>query len=162
MLGVAANAGIRALVATRMMRIESSDFHAMIVESSVAGGIIAKSLVRRVGLIRQGYADATLVRVRIVGDRYDFACHEVRDFLLRNQIAFDWLDPSDPADARSLPSTIDATAECPVVLFPDGRVLRKPTLPELARALGLQTQPAQPSYDVVIVGGGPAGLAAAV
>ncbi len=162
MLGAPTSFAVRALRPTRMMRIDPIDFHAMIVESPAAGGVIAKTLVRRVGLIGQDYTETSLLQATIVGDRYDFACHNVRDFLLRNQIAFDWLDPSDPADANAVASSGAKAGEYPAVTFPDGRVLNDPTPSVLADALGLQTQPANDSYDVVIVGGGPAGLAAAV
>jgi thioredoxin reductase (NADPH) len=155
MLGATSSFGVRALRPTRMMRVDPVDFHAMIVESLDAGGVIARTLVRRVGLIGQDYTGASLLQATIVGDRYDSACHQVRDFLLRNQIAFDWLDPADDDETP-------ATARNPVVTFPDGRVLDAPTPSRLALALGLQTEPANDAYDVVIVGGGPAGLAAAV
>jgi thioredoxin reductase (NADPH) len=162
MLGAPSSFAVRALRPTRMMRVDPIDFHAMIVESPAAGGVIAKTLVRRVGLIGQHYTEASLLQATIVGDRYDFACHNVRDFLLRNQIPFNWLDPSDPADANAIASIGVKTGGYPVVTLRDGRVLKDPSQSALADALGLQTQPANDSYDVVIVGGGPAGLAAAV
>jgi thioredoxin reductase (NADPH) len=160
MLGTAASFCIRALAPTRMMRVDPIDFHAMIAESAAAGGVIAKTLVRRVNLIGQDYTQASLLQATIVGDRYDSACHDVRDFLLRNQIAFDWVDPSDPA--ASAVASGEGMSGHPVVTFPNGTVLKDPPLRTLANALGLQTEPANDSYDVVIVGGGPAGLAAAV
>jgi thioredoxin reductase (NADPH) len=162
MLGTQAFLSVRALTPTRLARIDPLDFHAMITESQAAGALLAQTLVRRVGIIREAYAAAELTQATIVGDRYDFACHDVRDFLSRNQIAYEWLDPSDPADVPAIPAALLSAADYPAVVFPGGDFVIRPGLRELADRLGLQTQPHSSDYDVVIVGGGPAGLAAAV
>lgn len=162
MLGGAAFVGLRALKASRLARVEPNDFHAMITESPAAGALLAQTLVRRVNFIRDAYTASEITQATIIGDRYDFACHDIRDFLARNQIAFEWLDPSDPIDAGCIPQTVVDAARYPVVVLPDKRVLDAPSLRELACALKLQTEPTAECYDVIIIGGGPAGLAAAV
>jgi thioredoxin reductase (NADPH) len=162
MLGSASTLGIRALQPSRLARIDPIDFHAMINDCPDAGAILAQTLVRRVGLIGGEYAKRNATQATIVGDRYDFACHDIRDFLARNQIAFEWLDPSDESDSRLIPESICNAAVFPAVTFPDGSILVEPSLRELAARLNLQTEPAGENYDVVIIGGGPAGLAAAV
>jgi thioredoxin reductase (NADPH) len=162
MLTAPAFAGVRALQPSRLARIDPSDFHAMVTESSDAGAMLAQSLVRRVGVIRDAYAATSLTQATIVGSRYDLLCHDVRDFLSRNQIGFEWVDPEDPADAECMPPQAQGRQTFPLVVLADGTVLESPTERELAEALHLQTVPASDDYDVVIVGAGPAGLAAAV
>jgi thioredoxin reductase (NADPH) len=103
--------------------------------------------------------------VWIVGSRHSPDTHRLREFAARNRIAHRWIDVEhDPAAQASLKGLNVDPAETPLVLLGQGRVLRNPTNSELARATGLRggTLPRDRSYDVVIVGGGPAGLAAAV
>jgi thioredoxin reductase (NADPH) len=162
MLGATAFSAIRTLARSRLARIEANDFHAMVTESAEAGALLAQSMVRRVNVMRDRFAASVLTRATIVGGRYDFACHDVRDFLSRNQIPFEWLDPDDAAEAECLARSYTGNAKPPYVLLAGGIVLESPTLRALAEALDLQTCPLQDEYDVAIVGGGPAGLAAAV
>jgi thioredoxin reductase (NADPH) len=162
MLGAVAFAGVRALKPSRLARIDPIDFHSMISESPEAGSLLAQTLVRRVGFIRDAYAASSITQATIVGDRYDLACHDVRDFLSRNQIAFEWLDPADSADMACMPPAVQGRTKFPLVLLTGDSVLEAPSLREVAEGLGLQTQPLHDCYDVVIIGGGPAGLAAAV
>ena len=103
------------------------------------------------------------VGVTIVGPRWDSACHDTRDFLSRNHIAFDWHDPSDEdARAHIPPAELCDAPLYPVLLFEDGTRLVAPSLRALAEAVHLRTVPANGDYDLAIVGAGPAGLAAAV
>jgi thioredoxin reductase (NADPH) len=162
MLNGSAFVALRALRPSRLVRVDPIDFHAMITECTEAGALIAQTLVRRVGFIRDAYTAGTIAQATIIGDRYDFACHDIRDFLARNQIVFEWLDPSDPGDAECIPKAVLDAAQYPAVLLPGKDVLFAPTPRELAENLDLQTQPLHGNYDVIIIGGGPAGLAAAV
>ena len=155
-------AAMRALRPSRLMRTEGADFHHLLTESAEAAAMIAQTLSRRVAFIGDAYTAQNPTQATIVGDRLDFACHDVRDFLARNQIAFEWLDPADPADAEFIPATARNAARYPIVLLADGRALEVPDNREIARALNLPIAPRAASYDLVIVGGGPAGLAAAV
>jgi thioredoxin reductase (NADPH) len=101
--------------------------------------------------------------VRVIGHRFSKATHELRDFLARNRVPARWLDVERDGEARELLTVVGTDAEhLPVALLEDGTVLERPTLLELAERLGIAVQPAQEHYDLVIVGGGPAGLAAAV
>jgi thioredoxin reductase (NADPH) len=102
--------------------------------------------------------------VRVVGHRFSRESHELRDFLARNRVPARWLDVERDAEARELLAVagVDPAGGLPVALLEDGSVLERPTVLELAERLGVAVQPAADHYDLIIVGGGPAGLAAAV
>ena len=101
--------------------------------------------------------------IRVIGNRWSPVTHDVKDFLARNRRPYQWLDVE--SDRRACDQLLALGVEddaLPVVLFPDGTFLSKPTSEEIAVKLGLKTQAQEDTYDLVIVGGGPAGLAAAV
>ena len=101
--------------------------------------------------------------VRIVGHRFSRDSHDLRDFLARNRVPARWMDVERDGEARELLQVVGVEEDrLPVALLEDGSVLERPTVLELAERLGVAVQPAQEHYDLVIVGGGPAGLAAAV
>ena len=101
--------------------------------------------------------------VRIIGHRFSRASHDLRDFLARNRVPARWLDVERDGEARELLIVAGVSEDgLPVALLEDGSVLERPTVLELAERLGVAGQPAADHYDLVVVGGGPAGLAAAV
>src|SRR5262245_31622002 len=101
--------------------------------------------------------------VRVIGHRFSKDSHDLRDFLARNRVPARWLDVERDGEARELLKVAGVEDNrLPVALLEDGAVLERPTVLELAERLGVAGQPAQDHYDLVIVGGGPAGLAAAV
>jgi thioredoxin reductase (NADPH) len=101
--------------------------------------------------------------VRLVGHRFSKESHDLRDFLVRNRVPARWLDVERDGEARELLRVAGVDAErLPVALLEDGSVLERPSILELAERLGVAGTPAQDHYDLVVVGGGPAGLAAAV
>lgn len=101
--------------------------------------------------------------IRVIGNRWSPQSHQVKDFLARNQIPYQWLD-IELNEARELVSyaETECKAQLPLVLFPDGARLIQPNNTQIAERIGLRTQAERPFYDLLIVGGGPAGLAAAV
>ena len=101
--------------------------------------------------------------VRIVGNKWSERSHETRMFLARNHVPYQWLElERDEEAARLLGLFGGEDAALPLVLLPDGRSLRGASMREVAEALGLRTAAEAPLYDLVVVGAGPSGLAAAV
>lgn len=102
--------------------------------------------------------------VKVISDRWSPASHTLRDFLARNQVPYRWLDIENDSEAQQLVTYAgEKDNPClPLVLLPSGDKLVKPSTAELAQQVGMQTEATNPFYDLVIVGGGPAGLAAAV
>jgi len=98
----------------------------------------------------------------LVGHRWDSACGNLRRFLARNQISFNWLTPDAQELATLWPGARPSEGDCPVLRLADGQVVVRPQVRDVANLLGLQTSPRSSEYDVAIIGGGPAGLAAAV
>jgi thioredoxin reductase (NADPH) len=101
--------------------------------------------------------------VRVVGHRWSAPSHVVKDFLTRNQVPFKWLELEHDAEAARLLAANGSDAQhLPLVVTDTGRVLEAPSPAEVADALGLITAPSLPFYDLIVIGGGPAGLGAAV
>ena len=101
--------------------------------------------------------------IRVAGTLWSASSHTAKDFLARNQIPYQWLDIEQDEQAHLLVESVnEGKYRLPAVFFPDGTTLIEPTNRELAEKVGLQTRAAKPFYDLIIVGAGPAGLAAAV
>ena len=104
--------------------------------------------------------------IRVLGTRWSPRCYELRDFLARNHVPYQWIDAelssSDPETKRLLDALGPEVANLPVVLFPDGSKFLEGVPAEIAQKVGLRTRAQTSFYDLAIVGGGPAGLAAAV
>jgi thioredoxin reductase (NADPH) len=106
---------------------------------------------------------APLEGLRVVGARYALRDHQVRDFLSRNRVPYVWLDPERNSESVELLARFQLDdRKLPVVLFGDGSFLVQPGQMELASKIGLRTTAEKDFYDLVIIGAGPAGLAAAV
>jgi thioredoxin reductase (NADPH) len=105
--------------------------------------------------------------LRLVAGRWAAKGHEIRDYLTRNQVPYHWLDPTTDEEGRRVAlgagvDEADIDPAVPIVVLEDGTVLRDPSVRQIAEQVGIQTTAALPFYDLVIVGGGPSGLAAAV
>jgi thioredoxin reductase (NADPH) len=101
--------------------------------------------------------------VRVIGHRWSPRSNEIRDFLGRNFVPHQWLNvETDEAAKQLLKTTNVGASSLPIVVLPDGSFLTNPAIAEVARKLGLKTKAEFPFYDLVVVGAGPAGLAAAV
>src|SRR4051794_2220061 len=164
-LGTVFPVGFRASEASRVMRIEPPDYHAIAaVEPAVAqevGKLASHRMAGSRGL--QGLAaEPPPPRAIVVGHRWDASCAELRRFLDRNQVTFKWLTPDTPDVEDEWGGPLPPDEDWPVVRVVDGKTVVRPHLRRVAELLGLGTEAVAAEYDTVIVGGGPAGLAAAV
>jgi thioredoxin reductase (NADPH) len=101
--------------------------------------------------------------IRIVGHRWSPQTHQIKEFLGKNQVPYQWLDIDKDAETRSLLQSAHASGDqLPLVVFPDGSSLIQPTTFQVAEKVGFRMKAEQPFYDLIVIGAGPAGLAAAV
>ena len=116
-------------------------------------------------LINTWWLEATLPYdgIRVAGTLWSASSHSVKDFLSRNRIPYQWLDVELNSEANKLvESVLGEDKQLPVVFFPDGTTMIRPGNRELAEKVGLRTEASLPHYDMIIIGGGPAGLGAGV
>ncbi|WP_433180822.1 FAD-dependent oxidoreductase [Actinoallomurus sp. CA-150999] len=106
--------------------------------------------------------DRPVEETKLIGHRWSRPSYEVRQFLARNSVPYRWYSVDEPEACRLLDAAGATQEEIPVVITPDGKALRAPTGSEIAAAVGLSTEPAAEFYDLVVIGGGPAGLGAAL
>ena len=108
----------------------------------------------------------TFEGIRVLGTRWSPRCYELRDFLARNHVPYQWIDvelsATDPETKRLLEALGPEGANLPVMLFPDGSKLLEGVPADIVQKVGLRTRAQTSFYDLAIIGGGPAGLAAAV
>jgi len=155
-------AGYRAAEPSLALRVDSKQYYAMAAaapEFSVKVGSLA---LDRIGGLQDIAAEPPKARVTMVGHRWDAATNALRQFLARNQISYDWMTPDAPDLSTRWPGTRPSDDDCPVLRLADGMLLSRPATRDLAQLLGLQTKARLAEYDTMIIGGGPAGLAAAV
>ena len=152
-------AGAKTLERSRVMRLDAHDFKRVLAFAPQVRDRITRTIADRIeGLEEESdVADGAPI---VIGGRADAACHDIRDFLARNRQPFEWFDPADGRICERAGQV--PPEELPVVLLANGSRLVRPSLVDLANALGMRTAPERPFYDVVVIGGGPAGLAAAV
>jgi thioredoxin reductase (NADPH) len=164
-LGTLFPVGFRAAERSRLMRVEPRDYHAVAaVEPAVAqevGRLASHRITGPRGL--EGIAaELPPPRAVVLGHRSEPSCTELRRFLDRNQISFTWLKPDEPDVVAQWGGTVPEDGDLPAIRAIGGKTVIKPHLRRIAELLGLETEPSTAEYDTVIVGAGPAGLAAAV
>lgn len=148
LLGSSAVAGVRATSAARLARVDPTVFWRTMRQAEPFAHAVLANMARRVEFVEQIAIETPAAQCTIAGDSRSAACHELRDFLTRVHVAYEW-EERDGSD-------------CDVSFVDGGAALHSPTVREVAERLGLSAAPRCAHYDVAIVGAGPAGLAAAV
>src|SRR5271168_587140 len=160
LLGTPTFGSLRAQTSCRIARLDRQQFQQLIRDSKEASAIIVQTLNERLMLGQQRSLSLPTSRVLIFGRNRDADCYDIRAFLSANRIPYEWVD-RDFYPER-VPGGLSDDPDCPGVSV-DGQLFSEPpTTREIADALQLQTKPNHDSYDVVIVGAGPAGMAAGV
>jgi thioredoxin reductase (NADPH) len=152
----------RAVEQSRVMRVDLQRYYALVAASPEIGFKMGALAREHIGGLQGIAAEPRQPRVTMVGSRWNVDCAALRQFLARNQISYDWITPDALERSARWPGIRPSEDDCPAVRLVDGTMLTRPGARELADLLGLQTQPRFAEYDTLIVGGGPAGLAAAV
>ena len=142
-----------------MLVVPADEFRALLGRDLGFGDFVLQTLLRR-----REALERLRLGIQIVGSRFDRDTHRLREFAARNRVLHDWVDPDEMQTAAPPGGTAPEASQGPVVLLGNGRFLRNPTNAELARAIGLYESriPAGNTFDVVVIGAGPAGLAAGV
>ena len=166
-LGTVFPVGFRACEESRVMRIEPRNYHSVASTApdvALEVGRLAGHRMSGPGGLQGLASDPVPPRAIVVGERTDAECTEVRHFLDRNQVVFEWLTSETPNSEERWdgPGPVPAPEDQPAVRVIGGKMVIRPQLRRLAELLGLGTEPESATYDVVIVGAGPAGLAAGV
>jgi thioredoxin reductase (NADPH) len=157
--------GFRAAEPSRVFKIELHDYHTLAAAAPVVAeriGLLALNRLSGPKGLQARSSEPIKYRAIVLGGRMDGACAELRRFLDRNQIPFRWLQPDVPADAEQWWGALPAADDLPAVRVVNGKTAVRPQLRRVAELLDIPTEPEAAEYDTVIVGAGPAGLAAAV
>jgi thioredoxin reductase (NADPH) len=164
-LGTPHPAGFRAAEASRLFRIAPHDYHAVAAVAPEVGkqvGLLASNRIGGPRGLQSLVSEEAPYRATVLGHRWDASCADLRRFLDRNQVRFRWLQPDVPEDAAQWSGALPADGDYPAIRVMSGKTVVRPQLRRVAELLGIATEPAAAEYDTVIVGAGPAGLAAAV
>jgi thioredoxin reductase (NADPH) len=160
LLRAPAFAGCRAKKKSRLARFEPQQLFEMIQTSSACSALILQTMTERLSKVQQFATEVPSSRVLLVGTQYDQDCREIRQFLSANRIPYEWVDAE--RESERLPKCMAGRYEGPSVVVDGGYCVETPTVRNVAEALGIRTQPRYEDYDVLVVGAGPAGLAAGV
>ena len=163
-LGTVFPVGFRAAEPSRVMRLEPRDYHAIAALVPDVGKEVGTLAFHRMSGPRglQGIADPPPPRAIVMGHRMDPDGAELRRFLDRNNVSFTWATPEDEDVHELWEGGLPQEADLPAFRLLDGKTVVRPQLRRVAELLDLGTEPLAAEYDAVIVGAGPAGLAAAV
>ena len=160
-LGTPLPASMRAVEPTRVLKMTVEVFHTLAAMAPEVSAAVGAAALERLDMLKDATAQPVASGMLLIGPRLDPAVHHCDDFLHRNQIPYQRLDPDDAGAIAHTGYEVAATGPFPVVVH-EGTQLATPTMRAVAAAAGLTVAPGSLQYDLVIVGGGPAGLTAAV
>ncbi len=161
-LGTPLPASMRAIEPSRVLKVTVEVFHTLAAMAPEVSATVGAAALERMEMLRNATAQAREPAMFVIGPRLDPGVHGCDSFLHRNQIPYSHLDPGDPAAIALTGGAGAVPAPYPVVALRDGTRLIAPTMRVVATVAGLTVTPGRSRYDVVVVGGGPAGLTAAV
>ncbi len=154
-------ASLRATEPSRLIRLDRNQFKELIDSSTECTNLVVQTMTKRLASMREYMRENNPLRVLVVGSQYSDECRDVRGFLALNRIPYEWVDGEREPD-RIPGSKPDGLVGAFVVVDNVSFVGGPLSVRKLAEALGISTKPSRPVYDVVVIGGGPAGLASAV
>ena len=161
-LGTPLPASMRAVEPSRVLKVTVEVFHTLAAMAPQVSATVGAAALERLEMLKNATAQPLEPAMFVIGPRLDPGVHGCDSFLHRNQIPYERLDPDDPAAVARTGGRAAVAAPYPVVVLRDGTQLIAPTMRDVATVAGLTVEPGRARYDVVIVGGGPAGLTAAV
>jgi len=161
-LGTPLPASMRAVEPSRVLKLSVQVFHTLAAMAPQVSATVGAAALERQEMLRAATAQPLEPAMFVIGPPLDPGVHAAESFLHRNQIPHDRQDPDDPAAVARAGAGAAVAAPYPVVELRDGTRLVAPTIRVIATVAGLTVAPSRALYDVVIVGGGPAGLTAAV
>ena len=157
-------ASVKAKVPSRVARFDAQLLFELVQSSEKCCAVIMKTMIDRLSHVQQFALDTPSARVLIVGTQYDDDCRDIRAFLSANRIPYEWIDHAK--EPERVPTCMldrgGAPYASPSVVVDRQKCVDTPTVRKVAEALGINTAPKRQEYDVVVVGAGPAGLAAGV
>ena len=161
-LGTPLPASMRAVEPSRVLKVTVEVFHTLAAMAPQVSATVGAAALERMEMLRNATAHPLEPAMFVIGPPVDPGVHGCDSFLHRNQIPYERLDPNDPAAVARFGGGAPVAGPYPVVVLRDGTRLITPTMRVVATVAGLTVAPGRALYDVVIVGGGPAGLTAAV
>lgn len=161
-LGTPLPASMRAVSPSRVLKMTAEVFHTLAAMAPEIATAVGSAALQRIEMLKEATVRQPEPEMFVVGPRLDPGVHKCDSFLHRNQIPYERLDPDDPRAIARGSDQAGLSAHYPVVLLGDGTQLISPSMRTVATVSGLTVAPSRSRYDVVIVGGGPAGLTAAV
>jgi thioredoxin reductase (NADPH) len=161
-LGTPLPASMRAVEPSRVLKVTVEVFHTLAAMAPQVSATVGAAALERLEMLRNATAQPLEPVMFVIGPRLDAGVHGCDSFLHRNQIPYQRLNPDDPAAVARTGGPAAVAGPYPVVALRDGTRLIAPTMRVVATVAGLTVAPGRARYDVVIVGGGPAGLTAAV